>query len=255
MKILKPRKYLVVGCGGVASYFAYPFAKYLKHSSFDKYATTPKITFMDGDTLEHKNLARQNFQDNGVGASKAEILATDTKTFYSPDRVSHNINYFTPGNSLLDENTLVFCFCDNHLARKHVIEEVTESGGAVIIAANSEFSAQAYIYFQDWEGKTQDPTLRYEEILTDNTGSPLSHAYGCQSDVVLDNSPQTSMANHIAASLAMNLYNFWFVEVPKMGQEDIDSLWKKFPIEFFMGPSGAGRLTTEDAALMLQNKH
>jgi hypothetical protein len=236
MKTFQPKEVLIVGCGGVCSYFLPAFLRYLKHNS--EYKTN--VTLMDGDVLEEKNTLRQNFDlPSGVLPFKTEALKLQCNFYKMKAR-----NIYFAQNEFFEEDTLVFCFVDNHLARKHVLEAIDENGGCAILAANAEIDAHSYIYYPEWNGTNLDPRKRFKEILEDTTGSPIKRAMGCQSEELLDNSPQTSIANQMAASHALLLWNFWFHDFPKFG-ETPEELFEKFPIEFGNTNSNSFRTTIE----------
>jgi len=63
-------KIMIIGCGGTGSFLAHAIAR-IAHET-DKEIS---ITLVDGDTVEEKNIGRQNFYYTEIGQNKAEILA------------------------------------------------------------------------------------------------------------------------------------------------------------------------------------
>ena len=63
---------IIVGCGGTGSRLIPMVAQFMKSCPA---ILDPFITLIDGDTVEMKNLARQNFIKPDVGRHKSEVLA------------------------------------------------------------------------------------------------------------------------------------------------------------------------------------
>lgn len=78
--------FIVVGCGGSGGYFIRDFARYIKNNKNLKCT----IMLVDGDTVEEKNLVRQNFIDKDLGKHKAEVLANRYSRAYGIDILYHN---------------------------------------------------------------------------------------------------------------------------------------------------------------------
>ncbi len=65
---------MLVGCGGTGSFMALHIAR-LAYHLLDRKGMTGKVGFVDYDSVERKNLGRQNFCPAEVGMPKAEALA------------------------------------------------------------------------------------------------------------------------------------------------------------------------------------
>lgn len=216
----------IIGCGGVGSYFLPPFLKTLRWIDNPRFRNAP-VTLIDGDVLEEKNLRRQQFSRVGRtdGAEpKVNILHA---MFYSEyDQLTATPRYidtsFQP-----DERSILLVFCDNHPARKDALAAADRTRSTVIIAANSSIGAQAYVYLPEWKGGPLDPRVRFPEIETDTSDSPV-HAAGCATEANLEANPQTPIANYMAASHALLLWNFWNIERPKLDREMTLGFW---PVE------------------------
>lgn len=63
---------IIVGCGGTGSRLIPMVAQFMKSCPA---ILDPFITLIDGDTVEMKNLARQNFIKQDIGRHKSEVLA------------------------------------------------------------------------------------------------------------------------------------------------------------------------------------
>jgi PRTRC genetic system ThiF family protein len=65
---------VLVGCGGTGSFLALHLARLAYHAR-DRYDMDLRLTFIDPDTVEYRNLGRQNFAPAEVGRNKARALA------------------------------------------------------------------------------------------------------------------------------------------------------------------------------------
>lgn len=76
-KIETVKKFIIVGAGGTSSWFIPKFVKILNEYSHKHLSASThfEILLIDGDTVEDKNLMRQNFIFPDIGKNKAEILA------------------------------------------------------------------------------------------------------------------------------------------------------------------------------------
>ena len=198
---MKPKlNALIVGAGGVTSYML-PALK----NSFDL-----KLTLIDGDRLEKRNLDRQLFRNNHVGMYKAEALMRT----YNFRKAEGNIvrSYFdlemleTEYKFYFTEADILICCADNHPARRHVLETGKRMGKPVLVCANEYSTSQAYLYDPSLEEQYSgvNPTQRYPEILTSDEGSPIR----CQGDA-LEVTPQLAIANQVSASLGNFLLWNW----------------------------------------------
>ena len=72
------KHWIVVGCGGNGGYFIPQLLRQiaLQNKRLELAGRTPhRVTLIDADVVEDKNLTRQNFVRNDVGRNKAQIMA------------------------------------------------------------------------------------------------------------------------------------------------------------------------------------
>jgi molybdopterin/thiamine biosynthesis adenylyltransferase len=180
---------LIIGAGGVTSYLL-PLLK----SSFD--TSYPNgVMIMDKDTLEERNLERQQFNPDLVGLGKAEGLAKMYKMGYQNA-------WFE--SQLVDEFDIVICCADNHTARRNVLTQCDIGLTPCIIGGNEYFDSEAYFYHPMWKGEDRDPRVRYPELLTDTNFNPIR----CNDEEALESTPQLAIANATCAThIAHLLWN------------------------------------------------
>lgn len=222
------KNFYIIGCGGVCTYFLPAFFKTINH---DKRFSGSAVTLIDGDTVEQKNLLRQNFYTNQDGsiinAYKSEVLAMHYANQYPDLNIEAKTDYITDSFPV-EEKSFIFCFVDNHPARKDILSVIDIYSCEAIFAANSSISSHAYYYNSKMSGGSMDPRTRFPEILTIDTGSPI-RAAGCDTEAKLNDVPQTAIANQMAATHALFMWNFWATESKKMSKEETYEVW---PIEF-----------------------
>jgi hypothetical protein len=129
---------LVVGCGGTGSWLMPKLAKTINDMKRKRLlAADFKLMLVDGDTVESKNLIRQNFVESDIGQNKAEVMALrygatmpDIELQYIDKYVSMDPKFdpahfvgagtlaeFTAGGTY---KTIVFNLVDNQNARRAV---------------------------------------------------------------------------------------------------------------------------------------
>ena len=110
--ISAPKTIYVVGCGGNGSHVAPHLARMTKDMQ------NVDLIFIDGDTVENKNIVRQHFTESDIGQHKAEVLATRYSAL-NP-RTSHiNTMFQTHMLEPSRHNVIVSCV-DNFLTRAKI---------------------------------------------------------------------------------------------------------------------------------------
>ena len=206
-----PRKYFVIGCGGVGSWLA-PALCLLR--------SPQEVTLVDGDKLEKKNLNRQLFTENDIGDYKANALAekygcTSIPRWYSLGDMEHDVGDW------------IFCCVDNNPARMAVLAAADEQGAYAIFAANETTSSEAYYYRRAWKDTALDPRVYYPEMMEDRSNDPRDGAIGCTGEAQEQNR-QLVTANLSAASLALNLFVVWGIKAQTLDKETMPMLPFKY---------------------------
>lgn len=130
-----PSRFIVFGCGGTGSRLVPLMAQFIKSCIWlDNFK--PEITLVDFDTVEHKNLSRQNFVERDVGKNKAEVLAERYAKAYKmnikafPFKVSkeekmQEFSQFIQQSAEVYtgiSNTVIFMCVDTISARKEILQ-------------------------------------------------------------------------------------------------------------------------------------
>ena len=108
-------KICVIGCGGIGSFTAQFVDRLLKYNQLENC----EITFYDDDTIEHKNLMYQNFENSELGDFKTEALE------FKYD----NIKYISRRveKSMLNKYELFILCVDNNPIRRDVYDHCKNS--------------------------------------------------------------------------------------------------------------------------------
>lgn len=181
---------VIIGAGGIASYMAPLLWKSFRIS---------KAVFYDGDTLEQRNLDRQQFDARYVGVNKAAALVKTWKL----KGAAVEEQYFD--NQDLSGHDVILCCADNHLARKACLEAADLHRIPAIIGGNDYFDSEAYYYEPGFNGSEFDPRSYYPELITDRSGSPLVSCTGAAQEAA----PQLAIANQRAAGHMLHLLWIW----------------------------------------------
>lgn len=172
----------VIGCGGIGSYAAPLIAKTFPSA---------RIIWQDADTVEEHNCDRQYFTDKDIGKYKADILAKR--------HGGKALKEWYLGTPL--EADCVFLFVDNNHARQMAAKAEKRDKTMVIYAANEHEDAMAVAYTHE---NTLDVLKRFPRWNSDTDG-PVPAGQSCTSQAVLEEKPQTTLANFAAAHHAVML--------------------------------------------------
>ena len=122
-----------IGCGGTGSYLVAPLSKYLRSLHKTQNYTLLQYILVDGDLVETKNIARQNFLEEDIDKNKATILANrysdkSFKIYPFDDYLNTNTMQPLIYDSLdIDKNslTLIIGCVDTISSRRNIIELLT----------------------------------------------------------------------------------------------------------------------------------
>lgn len=188
---------LVIGAGGIASYFM-PLATRALDTQF---------VLVDGDTLEERNLDRQQFADTHIGENKAQALAD-----MYPRKIKSVIpRYFTDEYELdtetdIDSISHIVVCADNNTPRQKAVALGSRLNAPVIILANETRSWDAMLWHPSWPNLL-NPLRVFPEWDTEDNLNP---AQTCTSEEAIQESEgQLPLANASAALFGVQLISIW----------------------------------------------
>jgi hypothetical protein len=198
--------YHIIGCGGIGAWLAQGLYRLLPADG------TNIIVLHDGDTLELRNLDRQNFPESAVGQNKAKALMRVLDRGGRSLIVDIVPRYLTPATTDITEGDIVFLCVDNHAARRTALFLADNlRSTAVINAANEYTDSEAWIYLPWLHLDTAaDPRVRWPDLMTDHSGDPTTPCTGEAQEAA----PQLALANMGAAYMALHLWYQHMVVVP-----------------------------------------
>jgi molybdopterin/thiamine biosynthesis adenylyltransferase len=128
----------LIGVGGIGTALAEPLARLLMYI-LDK----PKLlTLWDGDTVEDKNLQRQNFTLDEVGKSKVfptqerlERILDNSEVTLGTCKFYVNESIYTKALSKREGSTLVITSVDNVKTRSDIMKAIRSSGKDVVMVS------------------------------------------------------------------------------------------------------------------------
>jgi len=216
----------IIGAGGVASYLIPCLLKAFKPE---------KLTLIDKDVLEKRNLDRQLFDKSCIGANKASALLGMMSEAHGRWSKEDNCpqgdwavitEWFTATTAIPDDVDAIICVADNHEARRNAIQAAYAKGIRCYLGGNEYFDAEAYVTWAEHEGTKLDPRVRYPAIATSHEGSPLR----CQGEEQ-EIHPQLAIANHRCAGHLMHLLHVWERVFPELGWDDANQVKDHYPLE------------------------
>lgn len=223
VQVKKAKHWIIIGAGGNGGYLIPNLLRQISlQNRFLKIENKPghTITIIDADSVEDKNLTRQNFLPRDVGHNKAEVMANRYGMAFGLE-----VNYipeYLDGAKMLKEIIggsgnipIVVGAVDNNKTRAIVYEVFKEKKGMFWLdAGNEEWAGQVVVGYN--AGKAVDKSNKephlfnlpsvadiYPEIL--EATDKLPHELSCAERAV--SNPQNIQTNQNAANLMMNFAN------------------------------------------------
>lgn len=238
-KTVKPKRFIVVGAGGIGSSLCHYLAMMLEYK-----APGSALFIVDGDTFEPKNKERQLFKDMGNKADSvaSELVERYTKTAIIPlglwvveeageDAKEQGLIAATGKGGLIQEDTVVFPVVDNYKARGIIFDAAAKLNNVdVISAGNSDQLFVSLYHYQRRNGAdvTAHPRTMHSEYVDPPDRNPGEMS--CQERAAIDGGTQLLAANIGAVSLILGkVQSVIFDEVPRLSPEEGDN-----PDEIFM---------------------
>jgi len=193
---------IVIGCGGIGSWFAQSLAKMAKEP----------LILCDMDTLERKNLDRQLYDPGFIGWNKAEALSTILKETDTVADITAQSNKVTV-QTTLPENSFLFCCVDNNAGRLASLSQCDhDPTKKLIIMANEKLDAEAYYYDASMKGTEKDPRIMYPEMVQPDEPNAAAEQHSCQVQQQQTGQTQSVCGNINAAAMGLRLWYYHIYE-------------------------------------------
>lgn len=193
---------IVVGAGGTGGNFLINLGRFLYSLSAEE---SYKLTLIDGDSVERKNLTRQPFLEEDIGRNKAEVFAEILNDTFNVkcSFVDKFIDDKEDLHRLADNSkvTLLIGAADNHACRRVMHEFYQEMDTCIYVDSANEFSVGEVAVGVKIGGIEMYPdrTYYFPDILTDQS-VPRSQE-SCQA--LNEMAPQHLVTNLMAANLLL----------------------------------------------------
>ena len=204
-----PISILLVGCGGTGSHIAQSLARLAYHVR-ERGGPALSLTFLDGDTVEPKNVGRQLFSLADVGRNKAQVLATRLSAVFGlrisaiPEMLTNQVGGFA------DEYGVVVGAVDGPEGRRAIEHLLAWEGWRLWLdAGNERHDGQVAVGNATTPGRLANaftlpgvcsalpaPSLTYPDLLADAPPEPVA---ACADAMLAD--AQSLMVNQAMASV------------------------------------------------------
>lgn len=190
----KEKYFVVLGAGGTGSWLVPTLSK-----------MTNNILVIDGDIVEEKNVARQNFFKSDVNKNKAQVIGERYNISYINDFVSTKeqlqeiIGYF-------NSYDIVFVGCLDNNGTRHLIQEVfKELDNAIWLdSGNAERHGQTYVAIRENKKDIYKTPIELDEAFQSVDGDERRpDQISCAEQSA--SAPQNITANMTAASTLLSL--------------------------------------------------
>jgi PRTRC genetic system ThiF family protein len=217
------KHWIIIGAGGNGGYLIPQLLRQISLQNKElKFQNRPQhtITIIDADSVEDKNLQRQNFLPRDVGYNKAEVMANRYGMAFGLE-VNYIPEYLESEKMLKDiikngtGTPIVIGAVDNNATRALVYNVFKDTKGMFWLdAGNEEWAGQVVVGYNAGKEVNKDnrephlfnlPSVAdiYPEIL--DGGDKLPGEMSCAERAV--SNPQNIQTNQNAANLMMNFCN------------------------------------------------
>lgn len=203
-------EFVIIGAGGIGYHLAEPLVRFVNF----KFGANARITIIDGDRVEEKNLERQH-DLAALNKNKAEILVeTLRKRFKLNCHLSAVAKYYTQKTkddeqfSCLKDSSTVFVCVDNDMTRVFIEMQLEKLPNATMVVGGNDFATgQAQLFIRE---KGQNLTPKISQIAPEilQLKDEFPDEVGC--DVAVVSQPQLIFVN---SSVANAMLNLWYSQV------------------------------------------
>ena len=162
---------IVVGAGGTGGYFIKEVARYLCDNKYSSIISSMSI--IDGDVVEEKNIKRQAFQKDDIGAPKASVLS-ESLNYVFEEKWRAYCKYIYSLKDLEDiladakdssfysvHIPVIIGAVDNHGARIILEEFFNKNENVIYYDSANEFSDGEVVFSYKLDGKIVSPLRSY----------------------------------------------------------------------------------------------
>ncbi len=235
---LPPRRAIVVGAGGIGSWFTHMLAATLEFQ-----APNSEILVIDGDSYEPKNAERQTFSKLGnkalvlrndiaprypntlILAEAAWLVSEGNQTAARPDdQVESGVTKLAP-SQILQEGDFVFPLVDNFAARALMFEAAQHYGEIDIITAGNDeglFGSTWHYARRDGVDITPPPGLYHDEYVNPPGRNPGEMS--CEERAKIDGGTQVLAANVMAVSWLMSKVANYMLGTEEQRQQSLQNV-------------------------------
>lgn len=155
---------VIVGNGGVGSNLSLPLLKLIKYQKdIGKYGKNVRIKIIDGDTVESKNVIRQQFLLRDEGEFKSDITANYLNQMCGElrekDIAVESYPFYLKDNnaSIIEEDDTVFVGVDNKVSKMVVENRALQLKNCIVIFGANEYDDGDVNVFIREKGKNLTP--------------------------------------------------------------------------------------------------
>ncbi len=198
-------KIIVVGDGGVGSNLLPYLVKTIKLDP----SLPQEILIIDGDKVEPKNIARQDFTGTDVNAKKADasaeyLIGLASYVNDNPIKISSLPVYLHEDTlDVIKDGDIVFVGVDNYITRRIIDDYVKNFQDILVIYGGNEYTdGDVNVYYRK-NGVEVTPrySIRHPEILTKDE---FPDEKGCEEAVI--SSPQLLVTNLTVALYMLEVF-------------------------------------------------
>jgi len=194
---------IVIGSGGTGTYFLKEISRFLS-SNNEALEMIDRMTIIDGDVVEEKNLARQCFDETDIGLKKATVMASVLNDAFGLKWQAY-VEYITSHAELyrfVDYGTVpvIFGCVDNHAARLVCEQFFNSRESCIYFDSANEYENGEVVYAYKLKNQIVGPLRSY--YFPDILSGDLRNVTEISCEELNNVSPQHILTN-MTAGLAL----------------------------------------------------
>lgn len=166
----QPLRVIVIGAGGTGGRLIPPLMQVLRRGD--------TVAIVDGDHVEDRNLARQNFRARDIGVNKAEVMAARYRRegiaveAYASMLTEANAEPIVSGSVSSVAGRIILGCVDNWRARRLMDATVRAAGNRLWIdGGNERRGGQVILTATSWPLKVKGPHMRTTSGIHEHNGN------------------------------------------------------------------------------------